>query len=252
MYESYPLQKDAEKCESSYSNNTELLQRMKSGDEQAFLKLCEQNGGLVKKIALRFVGRGVEFEDLVQIGSIGMIKAIRSFDIGRGCALSTYAVPLIMGEIKRFLRDDGLIKVGREQKRIGARLLREREQLISKNGYEPRISELAELVGITPEDAACALEAVSPVAMLSDPIFDEDSATLESTVSNEEEEERTFESIALSEAISTLPPLWRKIVVCRYFRDMSQQKTAELLSLSQVKVSREEKKILDYLRSRMI
>jgi len=229
----------------------ELLRLSKKGDEDAIRKLCEQNGGLVRKIAQRFIGRGVEYEDLIQIGSIGMLKAIRSFDEERGCVFSTYAVPLIMGEIKRFLRDDGLIKVGREQKRLGALLLRTRERLISERGAEPGIAELAEAVGITPMEASDALEAVSPVTMLGEPIFDDERASIENTLYDEDECERTFDRIALTEAISKLPPLWRKIVVCRYFKDMSQQKTAELLSLSQVKVSREEKKILQFLRTQM-
>ena len=229
----------------------ELLRLSKKGDEDAIRKLCEQNGGLVRKIAQRFIGRGVEYEDLIQIGSIGMLKAIRSFDEERGCVFSTYAVPLIMGEIKRFLRDDGLIKVGREQKRLGALLLRTREKLISERGAEPGIAELAETVGITPMEASDALEAVSPVTMLGEPIFDDERASIENTLYDEDECERTFDRIALTEAISKLPPLWRKIVVCRYFKDMSQQKTAELLSLSQVKVSREEKKILQFLRTQM-
>lgn len=235
----------------AYQDNLELLRLSKQGDEDACRQLCEQNGGLVRKIAQRFLGRGVDYEDLVQIGSIGMLKAIRSFDEERGCVFSTYAVPLIMGEIKRFLRDDGLIKVGREQKRLGAALLRQREKLISEKGIEPGITELAEAFGITPMEASEALEAVSPVTMLGEPIFDDERASIENTLYDEDECERTFDKIALTEAISKLPALWRKIVVCRYFRDMSQQKTAELLSLSQVKVSREEKKILQFLRTQM-
>ncbi|MEE1356338.1 MAG: sigma-70 family RNA polymerase sigma factor [Clostridia bacterium] len=235
----------------SYEENLQLLILSQQGDEDACRRLCEINGGLVRAIAQRFLGRGVEYEDLVQIGSIGMLKAIRSFDQTRGCAFSTYAVPLIMGEIKRFLRDDGLIKIGREQKRLGAMLLREREKYIAAQGSEPGIAELAERLGVSPMEASDALEAVSPVTMLSEPIFDDEKASIEHMLYDEDECERTFDRIALSQALSKLPPLWRKIVTCRYFKDMSQQKTAELLSLTQVKVSREEKKILSFLRSQM-
>ncbi len=243
--------KEGSDTKADYSDNISLVLRSQSGDETACAMLCEQNAGLVRKIAGRFLGRGVEFDDLFQIGNIGMIRAIRSFDIERGCAFSTYAVPLIMGEIKRFLRDDGLIKVGREQKRLGAQLLRTREQIISERGIEPGIMELAEKLGVTAADASDALEAVSPITMLGEPVFDDERICVESTLCDGDFCERTFDKIALSEAISKLPPLWRQIVVCRYFRDMSQQKTAEVLSLSQVKVSREEKKILACLRKEM-
>ncbi len=235
----------------TYDANILLLSRARQGDEEATRELCERNGGLVRSVALRFVGRGAEYDDLVQIGSIGMLRAIRSFDESRGCAFSTYAVPLIMGEIRRFLRDDGLVKVGREQKRLGAVLLRARERYISEHGSEPAISEIAAQAGVSAEEAACALEAASPVAMLSDPIFDDEGACVENTISDQTESERVFDRIALSDAIAKLPALWRRIVVCRYFHDMSQQKTAELLSLSQVKVSREEKKLLAFLREQM-
>lgn len=237
--------------EAVYDDNLELVRRAQSGDESAYEQLCENNGGLVRSVSMRFLGRGVEAEDLMQIGSIGLIRAIRTFDSERGCAFSTYAVPLIMGEIRRFLRDDGLVKVGREQKRLGAALLRAREKYITRNGTEPGISELARMEGVSVEEASFAIGAAGAVTMLSDPVFEEGGVSIECMLSDEEECERTFDRIALSEAISKLPPLWRQIVVCRYFRDMSQQKTAELLSLSQVKVSREEKKLLAYLKSQM-
>ena len=240
-----------EKKDSPYSGNLPLLRRAREGDDEATEEICRRNGGLVRSIAMRFLGRGAEFEDLVQLGNIGMLRAIRTFDEERGCAFSTYAVPLIMGEIRRFLRDDGLVKVGREQKRIGAALLSAREKYIAAHGYDPPISELACSVGVTAEEASIALEAVSPVTMLSDPVFDDESSCIEQILSDTEEGERTFDRIALTDAISRLPPLWRQIVICRYFRDMSQQSTADLLSLTQVKVSREEKKLLTFLRSQM-
>ncbi len=240
-----------EKNAAEFGDNAVLIKLAQAGDEDAAEQLCEKNGGLVRSIAARFMGRGAEYEDLIQLGSIGMLRAIRTFDEERGCAFSTYAVPLIMGEIKRFLRDDGLIKVGREQKRIGAVLLSAREKYISEHGVEPPISVIAEAAGVSGEEAAVALEAVSPVTMLSDPVFDDESASIEQTLADEGECERTFDRIALSDAISKLTPLWRQIVVCRYFRDMSQQRTADLLGLSQVKISREEKKLLAFLRTQM-
>lgn len=215
-------------------------------------KLISENLGLVKSIARRFIGRGCEFDDLVQIGTIGMLKAIRSFDLERGTAFSTYAVPLIIGEIRRHLRDSGLIKVGRATKKLGAELMGARSRIIAEEGREPPVSELAAVVGVSPEEAASAIEAIQMPASLSWTVGDEDSGLeLGDRISDGDglaELERVRDRIAISQAIGRLPPLWRQIVVLRYFRNMTQQRTAEALGLTQVKVSREEKKIADFLR----
>ncbi len=235
-----------------YDRNMDYLTRYKSGDTGAEAVLMEMNAGLVTGIAHRFKGRGAEFEDLVQIGSIGMLKAIRSFDLDRGTAFSTYAVPLIIGEIRRFLRDDGILKVSRTQKRTGAMLMKEREQYITEHGTEPRLEELARMVGITPEEAAVAMDAASPVHSLSEVIGDED-YTLENVLpSSDDTLGRMLEHIALEEVLTTLPVLWRRIILLRYYRDYSQQQTADALGLSQVKISREEKKIFAKLREALL
>ena len=122
-----------------------LIEKAQNGDSSAFDRLVEENTGLVRSIALRFIGRNVDYEDLCQIGHIGMIKAIKNFDLSRNTAFSTYAVPLIIGEIKRFLRDDGEIKIGRELKRRGAIINRARESFITENGFEPSVSVLSKL-----------------------------------------------------------------------------------------------------------
>ena len=132
--------------EIKFSENAELLKRSQAGDESATEEMMKLNAGLVQSIALKCSGRGVDLEDLIQIGNIGMLKAIRSFDFSRGCAFSTYAVPLIFGEIRRFLRDDGLIKICRPQKKLGALLMRAKEEYIQKNGFSPRIEEIAKIV----------------------------------------------------------------------------------------------------------
>ena len=236
-----------------FSDNLELIRLSQNGDENATEELVKLNAGLVQSIAYKFCGRGVDFEDLVQIGNIGMLKAIRSFDLERGVVFSTYAVPLIFGEIKRFLRDDGLIKICRPQKKLGAMLMRAKEQYISENGITPRIDEIAEKCGVSAEEAAAALCAVSPAISLSDPLSnDEENFTLENTLFAHDEGEKMLERLSLSEALSKLPDLWRKIVLLRYYRDMSQQSTAEQLGLSQVKISREEKKLIEFLRKQMI
>lgn len=236
----------------NFSENIELIRLSQSGDSEATAEIMKRNAGLVQSIAVKFNGRGAEFEDLVQIGNIGMLKAIRSFDLERGVVFSTYAVPLIFGEIRRFLRDDGLIKICRPQKKLGAMLMRAKEQYISEKGVSPRIEEIAQICGVSAEEAASAICAVSPAVSLSEPLYgDEEAFTLENTLFLEDENERMIEKLSLSEALSKLPDLWRKIVMLRYFRDMSQQSTAELLGLSQVKISREEKKLIEFLRKQM-
>ena len=154
---------------------TALILRAQNGDVDAFDRLVNENTGLVRSIALRFTGRGVDFEDLCQIGHIGMIKAIKNFDLSRETAFSTYAVPLIIGEIKRFLRDDGEIKVGREIKRRGAILMSAREKYITQNGCEPSVSELAVMCGLSDEDAVEALGACSPTVSLSEQVGEDTS-----------------------------------------------------------------------------
>ncbi len=238
---------------SQYACNTQLIAEAQSGDEAATARLLQINGGLVRSIALRFRDRGTELEDLIQIGTLGMLKAIRSFDLKRGTAFSTYAVPLIIGEIRRHLRDDGMIKVGRGYKKLGMLLMRERNRIVSGEGREPGISELAAACGVSSEEAAVALDAMTPVSSLSDTVYGDEGATLESTVSDGTEElERLSDHIALTQSIAKMQPMWRRIIMLRYYRNMTQQQTADSLGLSQVKVSREEKKILAFLRTEMI
>jgi len=240
-----------EKQKNEFDENRADLLRYSEGDTSAEAILMERNAPLVSGLAYRFRGRGVDMEDLIQIGSIGMLKAIRSFDLTRGTAFSTYAVPLIVGEIRRFLRDDGMIKVSRNQKRMGAVLMREREKYMSEHGIEPHIGTLAELVGISVEDAAVALDASLPVHSLSETIGDED-YTLENVIpASEDTLGKMLEHIALEEIMEKLPPLWRKILLLRYYREYSQQQTADALGLTQVKISREEKKIFARLRKEL-
>ena len=235
-------------ADEKYKENLSLLSRAREGDESAIEELILLNVGLVKSIAGRFLGRGTDFEDLTQIGHIGLLKAIRTFDASRGCAFSTYAVPLIFGEIRRFLRDDGPIKVSRAQKRMGAMLAAEREKMLKEGEREIPVSVLAQRCGVSVEEAADALDANRPLRSLSELLYgEEEGRTLENTLYDESENEKTFDKIALASAIGKLPTLRRKIILLRYFRDYSQEKTARALGLTQVKVSREEKKILAFL-----
>ena len=222
--------------------------------EEATATLITENMGLVRSAALRFRDRGIEYEDLLQIGTIGMLRAIRTFDLSRGTAFSTFAVPLIVGEIKRSLRDDGIIHVSRSYKQLAGELSRQKQAFMLQQGREPSLQELSQITGVSIEEAAMALSATSPVASLSEKLFEDDKGELGERITSDESEHEPAiltDRLALSQAISRMPPLWRKIVLIRYFRNRTQQQTAEVLGLTQVKISREEKKILAFLREEM-
>ena len=230
--------------------NRQLLLKIKDGDQSALEELITANMGLIRSISLRFTASNVEIEDLVQVGAIGMIKAARGFDFSYDTVFSTYAVPMILGEIRRFLRDDGMIKVSRDLKSRGAKIMALRERFIGKNGREPRISEIAAELELSAEEVVEAMDAASSVCSLSDPISgDDDGLTLEGSIPDcEDAIGELTDRLALSEAIRSLPPLWREIIVMRYYKELSQAETGKRLGLSQVKVSREEQKILSALR----
>lgn len=229
-------------------DNLALLQKLSEGDESVLEELMLSNMGLVRSCASRFVGRGVEYEDLVQIGSIGLLRAARAFRLDLGCMFSTYAVPLIIGEIKRFLRDDGMVKVSRRLKSTGLQVMKAAEAFGKEYGREPTLFEIAERVGLTPEEVAEALAATGPVSSLNESAG-EDDAPLEYFLADKENPlESITDRIALAEAIKSLPPRRRQIVYLRFFKELSQSETGKALGISQVKVSREEKIILQELR----
>ncbi|MBQ7291534.1 MAG: sigma-70 family RNA polymerase sigma factor [Clostridia bacterium] len=234
-------------------HNLGLIRKYQSGDNKALEMLIEENIGLVKNIAKRFYGRGTEYEDIVQIGTIGMIKAAKSFDESYNTVFSTYAVPLIIGEIRRFLRDDGIIKVSRDVRKKGSVILHAKEEFQKTHQRDPKISELSEICGYSEEEVVYALDASSPVSSLQESIGNDDnSATIEEmTASDTNEIETVIDNIALREAISHLPKTQQQIVHLRFFKELSQQETANILGLTQVKVSREEKKIFAFLRKEL-
>lgn len=237
-----------------HEKNAVLFRRLQGGDTRAEEELLLENMGLVRRLATRFPDRGVEYEDLVQIGTVGMLKAIRSFDPQRGTAFSTYAVPLIVGEIRRHLRDSGPMKVSRIYKRQGVSLMREKNRIVAAEGREPGIAELAERCGVSVEEAVVSLDALSPIVSLSDYVYGEDTVTVEGVLSDEESEresERICDRVAIAQSINRMPPVWRQIVIFRYYRNMTQQQVAQALGLTQVKISREEKKILAFLREQL-
>ena len=245
--------------ENAYSKNRELI-ALAQGDnaldsEKATEELVILNSGLVRTIALRFRDRGIELEDLLQIGTIGLIKAIRSFDLERGTLFSTYAVPMIFGEIRRTLRDEGMIKVGRYYKTLGVQLMRAKNELMMQYGEDVSISVIAKTVGVSVEEASIALDAMSSPLSLSDFVYgEEDGTLLEDTLADKDSLEynkRFFERMALREAIAKMNDRWQKILILRFFRNKTQQQVADILGLTQVKVSREEKKIVEFLKKEL-
>ena len=240
-----------EEKKSPYDENLTLLQAYREGDREAGERLAELNAPLVYSIAGRFAGRGADMSDLVESGTIGLVKAMKTFDFDHGCVFSTYALPLIFGEIRRFLRDDGIIKVSREEKRLSALLCAERERRLQA-GEDADIVSVAAAVGISPQDASSALFASSPVRSLDESAYDDDDGTtLAGIICDEEAEIRQFDRFALRMAIEKLSEGHRRLIILRYFRDLSQTETAKLLGLTQVKVSREEKKIMEILRKEL-
>jgi RNA polymerase sporulation-specific sigma factor len=229
------------------SNNTkERIILAQQGNEEEFNALVKENIALVKSIAKRFVDRGADFEDLVQIGSIGLMRAIRGFNFEFGTALSTYAVPMISGEIKRFLRDDGLLKVGREIKANAAKIRRYSSEFEAREGRTPTTLEVSEALNLSLEDITFALDATQvPTALEWE---DEDGESHELCIGVDEEGEN-IDRIALREAMKRLLPEEEMLIRLRYYKGLTQQKTAELLGLTQVKVSRDEKKICAKLKS---
>ena len=234
-----------------FDKNPDLIRRYRDGDREAGEEIAELNRPLVCSIATRFIGRGTDYEDLIAIGNIGLVKAINTFDLSRECAFSTYAVPLIFGEIRRFLRDDGIIKVSREEKRLSAIVCAERERRQAA-GESLSVSDIAEALELSPREVASALVSGSPIRSLDESAYvDEDSVPLGNTIFDEDEQSRNFDKLSLSMAIEKLGQWQRKLIILRYFRDYSQTETAEVLGCTQVRISREEKKIMDFLRKEL-
>ena len=224
-----------------------LLEAARGGDRDACEQVLLENNGLIWSVVRRYYGRGVEPDDLYQLGCVGFLKAIRGFDPQFGTQFSTYAVPKIAGEIRRFLRDDGPVKVSRGLKERGTGIRAARARLSTQLGREPTLSELAEETGLSPEDIAAAETAIEPVVSLQAETG-EDGLTLEGMLTTGNEEEGMVERITLRAAIRDLPERERQVLLLRYYRGMTQMDTARVLGVSQVQVSRLERRALDKLR----
>lgn len=223
-----------------------LLDRAQNGDNDACQQVLTENVGLIWSIVKRYSGCGVDTDDLYQLGCIGFIKAVKGFDLTYGTQFSTYAVPKIAGEIRRFLRDDGSVKVGRSLREKGQTLFYTRERLRHTLGREPQLSELAQETGMTVEEVAAVELANGPLESLQQETID--GLTLESTLGTDSPEEGMVEKIALREAIDSLPERERITILLRFFRGMTQEQTARILKVSQVQVPRLERKGLAKLR----
>ena len=227
----------------------DLLALAKQGDEAAAARVLEENSGLIWAVVRRYFGKGVEPDDLYQLGCLGFLKAVRGFDAEYGTQFSTYAVPKIAGEIRRYLRDNGLIKVGRSLREQSALIYSAREQLRTRMGREPVLSELSEATGLTPEEIAVAELAAAPPDSLQQE--NAEGLTLESTLASPATEEQMLEKIALRSAIDALPQRERETILLRFYKGLTQQQCAKILSVSQVQVSRLEKRALEKLRQEM-
>ena len=226
-----------------------LLERAQGGDDEACQQVLTENSGLIWSIVKRYYGCGVETDDLYQLGCIGFIKAVKGFDLNYGTQFSTYAVPKISGEIRRFLRDDGAIKVGRTIREKGQTLWSARERLRHKLGREARLSELAEATGMTVEEiASIDLATVAPESLQQETV---EGLTLESTLGTEAEEERLVESIALREAISKLSDREKKILTLRFFQGKTQMEVSAEVGISQAQVSRLEKNAIIQIKKEL-
>lgn len=231
-----------------------LIQKSHEGDKEARARLVEENTGLVWCVVKRFYNRGVEMEDLFQIGTIGLLKAIDKFDLNYDVKFSTYAVPMIAGKIKRFLRDDGMIKVSRSLKELSYKAYLCREKLQERFGREPSVTELAGELGVEPEELMAALEASSEVESLHKPIYQSDGqevSLMDRLPWRAEPEEAVLDHLLLKELLGGLEKEERQLIYLRYFADRTQAQAGKELGISQVQVSRLEKKILKSMREQI-
>ena len=231
-----------------------LIGRVHQGDKEARDILVEKNMGLVRSIVKRFANRGVETEDLIQIGCIGLLKAIDKFDLSYDVKFSTYAVPMITGEIKRFLRDDGMVKVSRSLREIAMKAYGAREELLAKEGREPGTEEIAEALGISREELVLAMESGAQVESLQKTIYESDGSDiyLEDRLPQEKnQQEAVLNRMLLEQILGTLDARERELIYLRFFQEKTQSYIAEKMGMSQVQVSRMEKKILKRLREKL-
>lgn len=236
----------------SHEETMELIGKSQNGDSLAKEKLVESNLGLIRSVLKGFLNRGYDVEDLFQIGSIGLLKAIDKFDSSFDVKFSTYAVPMIVGEIKRFLRDDGIIKVSRSLKQVASQAKRAEESLYKTLGREPTITEISEEIGIEKEEIIMALESSLKPDYLYSVVHQNDGAPLyliDKLSEESKEDKNLIDNILLKDILNKLKPRDRKVIILRYFKDKTQVEVAKTLGISQVQVSRIEKRIIEDMRN---
>ena len=245
---------DLKREDYNYDKNPELIALARNGDVNAMNKLIEMNLPLVSSISKKFLNRGYDYEDIFQIGSIGLVKAINNFDLTYNVKFSTYAVPMIIGEIKRFLRDDGMIKVSRNVKSLARKVYFYKEVLTKKLKRSPTIEELAEYADVDKEEILFAIESSNSLQYLYDTIHQDDGAPvllIDKLSEKGVDDGNIIERIALKEALSSLDNKARQIILLRYFKDKTQVQVAKMLGINQVQVSRIEKKVLAEMRKKL-
>lgn len=240
-----------------YENTYEKIAKAQSGDEEAMASLVKNNLGLVYNIAKRFSGRGYELEDLNQIGALGLIKSIKKFDTSFDVQLSTYSVPFIMGEIKRYIRDDGKIKVSRSIKELGAKINQIQKEYYLKNGQDIKIEQIAEVLKVPKEDIALAIDANSSaiVTSINEPVYSKESSktlNVEDIIPDTKNQEAMInDKLTVNKLIEELQPQEKQIVMMRYYKGSTQTEVAKILGISQVQVSRIEKRILYSMKQKL-
>ena len=236
-----------------FEKNEAMLKGANLGNSKALEKMIELNNGLIWSIAKRFTGRGYELEDLYQIGCIGMIKSIKKFDFKFGVKFSTYAVPYILGEIKKFLRDDGIIKVSRSIKELGIKIKEIEKEYVLKKGESISVKKLSDLLKVSEVDIVSAIEASKQVESINEEVYEDGKSTkIDKIVSNRDEQGKIIDKIVLNEMVNSLKERDKKIIVLRFYKEKTQTQVAKILGISQVQVSRIEKRILKDLKNKLI
>lgn len=236
-----------------YNDNIKYIRLAQENNEEAMEILIKNNSGLIWNIVKRFLGRGYEAEDLYQIGSIGLIKAIKRFDISLEVQLSTYAVPYIMGEIKRFIRDDGIIKVSRQTKELAIKIKQIQNEHISKSGEEMSINQIAEILNISKEEVAAAVESsnnTSYIHSVDDSTSDE-RMLIEKITDDKNEYNNVIDKITLNEIIEKLDKKEKQVIMLRFYKEQTQSQVGKILGITQVQVSRIEKRVLEKMRIKL-
>ena len=238
-----------------FENQSEDIVKAQQGDQKAMTDLIEKNKGLIWSIVKRFRDRGYELEDLYQIGVMGFIKSIKRFDSNFDVRLSTYAVPYILGEIKRYLRDDGPIKVSRSLKEMGIKALEIKNEYYQKTGEEIRIEELAEKLNTSKEEIALALEAFKPINSIEEQLYDEKEeggvTLLDRMASNIDEMAIVTNKLCLEQVLENLKEQEKQVILLRYYKGKTQSEIAKILGITQVQVSRIEKRSLEHMRIKL-